>query len=134
MMLRPKPFAGCTRAVIPRRTKAEILLRQTGRCADCCARLDVERIIFDHRPPLVLREPGSDPNDPDWLAAICIRCDRLKTSRDLVEIAKAKRLAADHAAYEQRMAAKVCGRPRLSRRAERELRRYLGEGFANGAL
>ena len=100
---------------------------QIGRCADCSARLDVERIVFDHRPPLALRAPGEDPNDPDRLAAICTRCDRLKTSRDLVEIAKAKRLAADHAAYEQRRATKVCGRPRLSRRAERDLKRCLGE-------
>ena len=133
MMRHPKPFASCARAAIPRRTKAEILLRQKGRCADCGARLDVERIVFDHRPPLALREAEDEPNDPDRLAAICTRCDRLKTSCDLVEIAKAKRLAAEHAEYEQRMAAKVCGRPRLSRRAERELKRYLGEGSANSA-
>ena len=134
MMRRPKLLAGCARAAVPRRTKAEILLRQEGRCADCGTRLDVERIVFDHRPPLALRDPGEDPNDPDRLAAICTRCDRLKTSRDLIEIAKAKRLAADHAAYEQRMAEKVCGRPRLSRRAERELKRYLGESFADAPL
>ena len=133
-MRRPKPFAGCARASIPHRTKAEVLLRQKGRCADCGARLDVERIVFDHRPPLALRDPGEDPNDPDRLAAICVRCDRLKTSRDLAEIARTKRLAVHEAEYQARMAAKVCGRPRLSRRAERELRRYLGEGFANGAL
>ena len=133
MTRRPKPFACCARAAVPRRVKAEILLRQNGRCADCEARLDVERTVFDHRPPLALREPDEDPNDPDRLAAICIRCDRLKTSRDLVEIARTKRLATLEADYQARMAEKVCGRPRLSRRAERELRRYLGEGFANRA-
>ena len=46
---------------------------------------------------------------------------------------RTKRLAADHAAYGQRMAEKVCGRPRLSRRAERELKGYLGEGLASDA-
>ena len=134
MSRRPRPFESCARLSIPRRTKLGILLRQKGRCADCSARLDVERIVFDHRPPLALRDPGKDPNDPDGLAAICTRCDRLKTRRDLVEIASTKRLAADQANYERRIAEKVCGRPRLSRRAERGLRRYLGEGFADAPL
>ena len=64
-MRRAKPFASCARAAIPRRTKVEILLRQHGRCADCGTRLDMERIVFDHRPPLALREPDADPNDPE---------------------------------------------------------------------
>jgi hypothetical protein len=88
--------------------------------------LDIERIVFDHRPPLALREPEADPNDPDGLAAICLRCDRIKTHRDLVEIARTKRLAFEEADHRQRMADKVCGRPRLSRRVERELERLLG--------
>ncbi len=111
----------------------EILLRQKGRCADCGTRLDVERIVFDHRPPLALRAPEDDPNDPERLAAICPLCDRLKTSRDLAEIARTKRLAVAEAEYQARMAAKVCGRPRLSRRAEQALRHYLGEGFPDPA-
>ncbi len=131
MIRRTKPFAGCPRASIPRRTKLEILLRQKGRCADCGTRLDVERIVFDHRPPLALRSPEDDPNDPQGLAAICPSCDRLKTNRDLAEIARTKRLALTEAEYQARMAAKVCGRPRLSRRAEYELRRYLGEGLTD---
>ena len=126
MTRRPRPFASCGRIAVPRRLKLDILLRQTGRCADCHTRLDVERIVFDHRPPLALREPGEDPNDPARIAAICSRCDRLKTSRDLAEIARTKRLASQEAEYRARIAAKVCGRPRLSRRAERELQRLLG--------
>ena len=133
MIRRAKPFASCARAAIPRRTKLEILLRQKGRCANCGTRLDVERIVFDHRPPLALRAPMDDPNDPERLAAICPRCDRLKTRHDLQEIARAKRLALDRADHEARMAAKVCGRPRLSRRAERALQRYLGEGPSDRA-
>jgi 5-methylcytosine-specific restriction endonuclease McrA len=127
MIRRAKPFASCAHAAILRRTKLEILLRQKGHCADCGTRLDVERIIFDHRPPLALRSPEEDPNDPEGLAAICPQCDRLKTSRDLAEIARTRRLALDRAEHETRMAAKVCGRPRLSRHAERALKRYLSE-------
>jgi hypothetical protein len=77
---------------------------------------------------LALREPDADPNDPDRLAAICCRCDRLKTRRDLVEIARTKRLAFEEADHHRRMSAKVCGRPRLRRRAERELDRLLYTG------
>ncbi len=95
MIRHDKPFASCARAAIPRRFKLEILLRQHGRCADYGTRLDVKRIVFDHPPPLALREPDSDPNDPGRLAAICLHCDRLKMDRDLVTIAKTKRLAAD---------------------------------------
>ena len=69
-MRRTKPFESCARASVPRCIKAEILVRQYGRCADCGTRLDVERIVFDHRPPLALRERDADPNDPDRLAAI----------------------------------------------------------------
>jgi hypothetical protein len=54
----------CARAAIPRRLKLEILLRQKSRCADCGTRLDVERIVFDHRPSLALRDPDEDSNDP----------------------------------------------------------------------
>jgi len=131
---RPKPFASCARAALPHRTKLEILLRQKGCCADCGTRLDVERIVFDHRPPLALRHPAEVPNDAEHLAAICPDCDRLKTKRDLAEIARTKRLAADEAEHQARMAAKVCGRARLSRRAERELRHFLGEGLADARL
>ena len=66
-MRRAKPFESCARAAIPRRTKAEILLRQQGRCADCGTRLDMERLVFDHRPPLALREPDSQANGGTWL-------------------------------------------------------------------
>jgi 5-methylcytosine-specific restriction endonuclease McrA len=103
-----------------------MLLRQEGCCADCGARLHLDRVVFDHRPPLALREPEDDPSYPDRIAAICLRCDRLKTARDLTEITKTKRLATEEATHRACMAEKVCGRPRLSRRAERELARWLG--------
>ncbi len=64
MIRRSRPFASCPRVAVPRRIKLEILLRQKGRCADCGTRLDVERIVFDHRPPLALRDPDEDSNDP----------------------------------------------------------------------
>jgi hypothetical protein len=124
-MRRQKLFESCPRATVPRRIKAEVIVRQEGRCADCRTRLDLSRTVFDHRLPLALRAPEGDPNDPDRLAAICSRCDRLKTRRDLVEIARTKRMAFEEADHRQRMADKVCGRPRLSRRAERELDRLL---------
>ena len=122
-MRRAKPFQNCQRAAIPQRIKFDILVRQYGRCADCGTRLDLQRLVFDHRPPLALRAPDDDPNDPDRLAAICVRCERLKTRRDLVEFARTKRLAIKEVEHQNRIAEKICGRPRLNRRAEREWER-----------
>ena len=90
------PFAHCERRVIPRRLRAEIMVRQEGRCADCGTRLIIGLFVFDHRPPLALREEADDANDPERLAAICWTCDQQKTPKDLKEIAKAKRLADEH--------------------------------------
>src|SRR3954454_20533671 len=86
-MQRKHPFDCCERRVIPRRLRAEIMLRQDGRCADCGTRLIMGFFVFDHRPPLALREQADDPNDPERLAAICWICDQQKTSKDLKEIA-----------------------------------------------
>jgi hypothetical protein len=47
--------------------------------------------VFDHRPPLALRDVGEDANDPQCLAAVCTKCDAEKTPRDLKEIARVKR-------------------------------------------
>jgi hypothetical protein len=47
--------------------------------------------VFDHRPPLALRDVSDDANDPERLAAICSKCDGWKTPRDLRDIAQARR-------------------------------------------
>src|SRR4051794_22653050 len=57
----------CERRVLPRR-RAEIMLGQDGRCAECGTRRTLGFFVFDHRPPLALREEADDPNDPERLA------------------------------------------------------------------
>jgi hypothetical protein len=81
----------CRRRALPRRLKAAIMLRQAERCADCGTLLIAGSIVFDHRPPLALRDVEADPNDPDLVAAICRPCNTSKTARDLRAIAQAKR-------------------------------------------
>jgi hypothetical protein len=76
---------------LPSRLKAEILQRQDSRCADCGTLLVVGAYVFDHRPPLALRDALADPNDPELVAVICRICDRAKTPRDLREIARVRR-------------------------------------------
>src|SRR5215207_6524861 len=63
-MLRAKRLPRCERRSLPRRLKAEIILRQNGCCADCGTRLIMGFFTFDHRPPLALRDEEADPNDP----------------------------------------------------------------------
>lgn len=111
---------------MPRRTQADVVLRQGGRCADCGTRLVLGSLVFDHRPPLAVREEGDDPNDPNRIAAICSRCDDLKTPKDLKEIAKTKRLAFAHQDFVQRTGEKIPGRPAVSRRQREHLQRSLG--------
>jgi hypothetical protein len=86
---------------------------------------------FDHRPPLALREPGEDVNDPDRLAAICWTCNEQKTPRDLKEIAKAKRLAEAQQAFLERQRAKVPGRRLPSRKQWERMQRSLGSGLGS---
>ena len=58
-------FRGLRSRLYSRRTKVEILLRQKGRCADCGARLNVERIIvFDHPPAPGPERPRRRPKRP----------------------------------------------------------------------
>src|SRR3712207_1773322 len=109
MKRKPLP-EGCERRHLPARLKAEIMLRQEGCCADCGTRLILGFFVFDHRPPLALREAGDDANDPDRLAAICWTCNEQKTPRDLKEIARAKRLAEAHQSFLDRQRTKVPGR------------------------
>ncbi len=123
------PFARCVRRYLPRRLKAKIMLRQNGRCADCGTRLILGFFMFDHRPPLALREAAEDPNDPDRLAAICWTCDQQKTPRDLKEIAKTKRIAAKEEDHRQRLREKVPGRPVPSRSQWRKVQRSLRTGL-----
>jgi len=111
---------------IPGRVRAEIMLRQGGRCAECGTRLILGFFVFDHRPPLALREPGEDANDPARLAAICWTCNEQKTPRDLKEIAKTKRLAEAHQAFLERQRDKVPGRRLPSRNQWERMQRSLG--------
>jgi hypothetical protein len=83
-------------------------------------------IVFDHRPPIALREPGDDLNDPDRLAAICTRCNARKTSRDLKDIAKAKRLAEAHQDHLFRQREKVPGRKSPTAAQRRTMERWIG--------
>jgi hypothetical protein len=135
-----RPYDRCERRWVPGRLRSEILLRQDGRCADCGTRLILGFFVFDHRPPLALREQGEDANDPDRLAAICWTCDQQKTPRDLQEIARTKRLAEDHQSFLERQRDKVPGRRAPSRRQWRRMQQSLGckldtvpSGPANGA-
>ena len=124
-MLRNHPFASCKRRIVPRRLRAEIMLRQEGRCADCGTRLIIGFFVFDHRPPLALREEADDANDPERLAAICWTCDQQKTPKDLKEIAKTKRLAEKHQDFIARQGDKVPGRPVPSRKQRLALARAM---------
>jgi cytochrome c553 len=115
-MRRMLPFDRCRRRYLPARLKAEILLRQNGACADCGTRLILGFFVFDHRPPLGVRDKEADANDPERLAAICQRCHERKTPQDLKAIARTKRLAAEHQDFLARQRAKVPGRRVPSRR------------------
>lgn len=120
-MRRKRPFLSPERQAVPRRIRAEIVLRQNGRCPDCGTRLIIGEIVFDHRPPIALREAGDDVNDPDRLAAICVACNERKTPRDLKDIAKTKRLAEAHQEFTARLADKVPGRRLPTKRQWRDL-------------
>ena len=132
-MRRRPPFDRCERRQVPGRLRAEILLRQAGRCADCGTRLILGFFVFDHRPPLALRERGEDANDPECLAAICWTCDQQKTPRDLKEIARTKRLAEAHQDFLERQASKVPGRRLPSRRQWRKLQESLARDSRSAA-
>jgi hypothetical protein len=131
-MRRKTTFHPCQRLYVPALLRARIMLSQNGRCFDCGTRLMLGRIVFDHRPPLALREPGDDANDPDRLAAICRACDKQKTPCDLRRIAKAKRLALDHQEFVERMRDKIPGRPVPSKGQWRKLREKMKQGERAG--
>jgi hypothetical protein len=98
-MSRRRKFPHCPRRPVPRQLKIKIMLRQEGRCADCDTCLVIGSIVFDHRPPLALRDVCADPNDPNLLAAICTGCDRHKTRQDLKVIARFRRGAFTYNQY-----------------------------------
>jgi hypothetical protein len=126
-MLRPKRLPRCERRSLPRRLKAEIILRQAGRCADCGTRLIMGFFIFDHRPPLALRAEEADANDAERLAAICWACDQQKTPRDLKEIARNNRIARKHQDFVERQREKKPGRRLPTPSQWRKLERFVGQ-------
>jgi hypothetical protein len=125
-MQRKRPFKSCGRRSLPHLLRAQIMLRQEGRCFDCGTRMMLSKIVFDHRPPLALRAEYEDANDPDRLVAICRTCDQQKTPRDFREIARTKRLALDHQDFICRMLDKVPGRPVPSKSQWTKLERSVG--------
>ena len=125
-MHRKPTFKGCDRRSLPKRLRDQVMLRQMGRCADCGTRMILGKIVFDHRPPLAIRAPGDDANDPDRMVAICIACHRRKTPRDLKEIARTKRLAVNHQDFAEGMRDKVPGRPAPSKSQWKKLERDVG--------
>ncbi len=92
----------CQRRALPCPLKLEIILRQNGCCANCGTQLTIRSLVFDHRPPLALRDVWDDPNDPERLAALCSRCDGQKTPRDLREIARVKRRGFTYNQHQER--------------------------------
>jgi hypothetical protein len=118
--MRKPPYEMCQRKSLSRRLKAEIMLRQQGCCADCGTRLILGFFVFDHRPPLALRDQHENANDPERLAAICLTCDERKTPQDLKEIARTKRLAESHQEHLERQRFKVPGRRLPSRKQWQE--------------
>jgi hypothetical protein len=129
-VLRKIALPRCERRPLPRRLRAEIILRQDGRCADCGTRLILGFFVFDHRPPLALRAEDAEANEPELLAAICWTCNQDKTPRDLKHIARTKRLALDHQDFLARQRQKVPGRRAPSRRQWRKLEREAGAPLA----
>src|SRR5215213_2238878 len=126
-MKRRRPFLSPERRSIPRRVRAEIMLRQHGRCADCGTRLIIGFFVYDHRPPLALRHEDDHVNDPDRFAAICWTCDQQKTPKDLKAIAKTKRLAEAHQNFLERQREKVPGRKVPTRKQWLELDRAIAQ-------
>jgi 5-methylcytosine-specific restriction endonuclease McrA len=124
-MRRKRPFLSPERRSVPRRVQAEIMLRQQGRCADCGTRLIMGFFVFDHRPPIALREPHEDVNQPDRLAAICWTCNEQKTPKDLKLIAKSKRIADKYQDFLERQREKVPGRRVPSRKERQEVERII---------
>jgi 5-methylcytosine-specific restriction endonuclease McrA len=106
-MQRKRFFPRPERRTIPGPIRAAIMLRQDGRCADCGTRLILGFFVYDHRPPLALREPNDEVNDPERLAAICWTCNEQKTPRDLKDIARTKRLADAHQDFLERQRDKI---------------------------
>lgn len=130
-MQRKRFFPRPERRAIPGRIRAAIMLRQEGRCADCGTRLILGFVVYDHRPPLALREPNDEVNDPERLAAICWTCNERKTPRDLKEIARNNRIARKHQEFLERQREKQPGRHLPSRKQWRELFR---RGFAQPSV
>lgn len=108
------------RVNIPGKVRAQVFLRQDGLCADCGAKLVDAATQYDHRPPLGLRAPGDDPNDPARIFALCKPCHAGRTfgtpskplSGDIQIIAKTKRQGSKEAEHRAFMIQKQCGQKR----------------------
>jgi hypothetical protein len=80
----------------------------------------VEELDFDHQPPLMLRVWNPDANDteppandPQYLVPMARVAHRKKTAKkDVPEIAKTKRLAADHEDFRRKILSRECGEKR----------------------
>lgn len=68
---------------IPTRVKADLFLRQKGRCAGPCKKKLVagEKRIIEHSPPRSLLVKNGEPNPDDikFLSIWCVPCADLKT-------------------------------------------------------
>ncbi len=119
----------CRRRPLPYGLKVEIILRQNACCADCRIPLTPGSFVFDHRPPLALRDADDDPNDPERLAAICKSCDKHKTAADLREIARVKRRGFTYNQLLERERIRVAGRGAPAADLQRPDAPYLTTGL-----
>ena len=95
--------AGRTRRYLTGGEKANMLIRQGGRCAICAEDL-TDPVEWDHSTPHAFR-PERKPDQ-----AVHRRCHRAKTARDVAGIAKAKRLHRSFVLGEKRRKRKIASR------------------------
>jgi MOSC domain-containing protein YiiM len=79
------------RRYLTKREKAEVCLRQNGKCGLCADRLRSGTIEYDHRIPLA----AGGTNDLENFEALCTPCHRDKTKLDVRDIAKVRRLSGE---------------------------------------
>lgn len=89
----PPPVTAEETAIEKRRapTKAEVievLLRQEGRCRHCKDKLKLGQFDWDHE----LARAKGGKNSADNFQALCRPCHKIKTKKDVKDIAKTKRL------------------------------------------
>lgn len=87
---RPPAGERIDRRSLSQKRRAELVLAQGGKCADCGKKLRPGMFDVDHRQALV---HGGD-NEPDNLVAICFDCHKAKTRKDVQARAHGDRIAA----------------------------------------